>query len=83
MKVVKIIRGPDTSEETYETACRLAVQMGKETVMANKFPGFMTSRMNRLISNEAMNTLMDGVASAEDIDKAIKLGLGHPRGRWS
>lgn len=80
MKLVEIIRGLDTSDETYETAQRLVVQMGKEAVEVNEFPGFVTSRMNCLIGNEAMNMLMERVASAEDIDKAIKLGLGHPMG---
>ena len=54
--------------------------MNKETVEVNEFPGFVTSRMNCLIGNEAMNMLMEGVASAEDIDKAMKLGLNHPMG---
>ncbi len=80
MKLVEIIRGLDTSDETYETAQRLVVQMGKEAVEVNEFPGFVTSRMNCLIGNEAMNMLMERVASAEDIDKAVKLGLGHPMG---
>lgn len=80
MKLVEIIRGLDTSDETYEKAQQLVVQMGKEAVEVNEFPGFVTSRMNCLIGNEAMNMLMERVASAEDIDKAIKLGLGHPMG---
>ncbi|OUM86473.1 MAG: 3-hydroxybutyryl-CoA dehydrogenase [Bacillus thermozeamaize] len=80
MKLVEIIRGLDTSDETYEIARKVSVQMGKETVQVNEFPGFVTSRMNCLIGNEAMNMLMEGVASAEDIDKAIKLGLNHPMG---
>ena len=54
--------------------------MKKETVEVNEFPGFVTSRMNCLIGNEAMNMLMEGVASAEDIDRALKLGLNHPMG---
>lgn len=80
MKLVEIVRGLDTSDETYEIARQVAVRMGKETVQVNEFPGFVTSRMNCLIGNEAMNMLMEGVASAEDIDKAIKLGLNHPMG---
>jgi 3-hydroxybutyryl-CoA dehydrogenase len=80
MKLVEIVRGLDTSDETYEIVRQVAVQMGKETVQVNEFPGFVTSRMNCLIGNEAMNMLMEGVASAEDIDKAIKLGLNHPMG---
>lgn len=80
MKLVEIIRGLETSDETYEIARQVAEQMGKETVEVNEFPGFVTSRMNCLIGNEAMNMLMEGVATAEDIDKAIKLGLNHPMG---
>src|SRR5262245_28082330 len=54
--------------------------MGKETVALNESPGFGTSRMNSLIGNEAFHMLQEGVASAEDIDKAVKLGLNHPMG---
>ena len=80
MKLIEIIRGLDTSDETVQTAKRVGEKLGKETVEVNEFPGFVTSRMNCLIGNEAMNMLMEGVASAEDIDKAIKLGLNHPMG---
>jgi 3-hydroxybutyryl-CoA dehydrogenase len=80
MKLIEIVRGLDTSDETVETAKQVATQMGKETVEVNEFPGFVTSRMNCLIGNEAMNMLMEGVASAEAIDKAMKLGLNHPMG---
>ncbi|MEW9673556.1 3-hydroxyacyl-CoA dehydrogenase [Ammoniphilus sp. 3BR4] len=80
MKLVEVIRGLDTSNETVEVVKQVAQKMGKETVEVNEFPGFVTSRMNCLIGNEAMNMLMEGVASAEDIDKALKLGLNHPMG---
>ncbi|MEL3963046.1 3-hydroxyacyl-CoA dehydrogenase family protein [Lysinibacillus endophyticus] len=80
MKLVEIVRGLDTSDETYESVKQVALQLGKEVVEVNEFPGFVTSRMNCLIGNEAMNMLMEGVASAEDIDKALKLGLNHPMG---
>ena len=80
MKLVEIIRGLNTSDKTYESARQVAEQMKKETVEVNEFPGFVTSRMNCLLGNEAMNMLMEGVASAADIDKAIKLGLNHPMG---
>ncbi|MDQ0155016.1 3-hydroxyacyl-CoA dehydrogenase NAD-binding domain-containing protein [Robertmurraya andreesenii] len=80
MKLVEIVRGLDTSDETYAIAKRAAEKMKKEVVEVNEFPGFVTSRMNCLIGNEAMNMLMEGVASAEDIDKAMKLGLNHPMG---
>lgn len=80
MKLVEIINGLETTEETYaasEAACR---QMGKETVKINEFPGFVTTRVNALIGNEAFRMLQEGVGSPEDIDKAIKLGLNHPMG---
>lgn len=80
MKLVEIINGLETSEETYrlsEYACR---KMGKETVKINEFPGFVTTRINALIGNEAFSMLQEGVGSPEDIDKAIKLGLNHPMG---
>jgi 3-hydroxybutyryl-CoA dehydrogenase len=80
MKLIEIIRGLDTSDATVEAVKRVSEKMGKETVEVSEFPGFVTSRMNCLIGNEAMNMLMEGVASAEDIDKALKLGLNHPMG---
>ena len=80
MKLVEIVRGLDTTDETYEMVKQVALNMNKEVVEVNEFPGFVTSRMNCLIGNEAMNMLMEGVASAEDIDKALKLGLNHPMG---
>ena len=80
MKLIEIIRGLDTSDETVRIIQDVAKQMRKESVEVNEFPGFVTSRMNVLIGNEAMNMLMEGVASAEDIDRALKLGLNHPMG---
>lgn len=80
MKLIEIIRGLQTSDETVEKAKEIGSLLNKETVEVNEFPGFVTSRMNCLIGNEAMNLLMEGVASAKDIDKAMKLGLNHPMG---
>ncbi|QQK80269.1 3-hydroxyacyl-CoA dehydrogenase [Salicibibacter cibi] len=80
MKLIEMIKGLDTSEETVRIVQDLGEKMNKETVEVNEFPGFVTSRMNCLIGNEAMNMYMEGVASAEDIDKALKLGLNHPMG---
>jgi 3-hydroxybutyryl-CoA dehydrogenase len=80
MKLVEIIRGLDTSDETVQMIQEVSKKLGKESVEVNEFPGFVTSRMNVLIGNEAMNMLMEGVASAEDIDRALKLGLNHPMG---
>ncbi|MFD0828786.1 3-hydroxyacyl-CoA dehydrogenase [Neobacillus sp. M.A.Huq-85] len=80
MKLIEIVRGLETSDETMAKAKEIGKKLGKETVEVNEFPGFVTSRMNCLIGNEAMNLLMEGVASADDIDKAMKLGLNHPMG---
>lgn len=80
MKLIEVIKGLDTSEETVSQINEIAEKMGKETVEVNELPGFVTSRLNGLIGNEAMTMLMEGLASAEDIDKAVKLGLGHPMG---
>ncbi|MFS0787997.1 3-hydroxyacyl-CoA dehydrogenase NAD-binding domain-containing protein [Shouchella sp. 1P09AA] len=80
MKLVEIIRGLDTSDETFAQVKQVAEGLNKETVEVNEFPGFVTSRMNGLIGNEAMNLVMEGVASVEDVDKAMKFGLNHPMG---
>lgn len=80
MKLIEVVRGLDTSDETVAFVKGITESMKKEAVEVNEFPGFVTSRMNCLIGNEAMNMLMEGVASVEDIDKAMKLGLNHPMG---
>src|ERR1700676_1326418 len=80
MKLVEIIRTPHTSDETVATCIAVAARMGKETVIVNEAPGFITSRINALIGNEAFAMLEAGIASAADIDKAVKLGLKHPMG---
>lgn len=80
MKLVEIIRGLETNDETFKAAESVSQQMGKETVEVKESPGFVTSRVNALIGNEAFYMLQEGVASARDIDKALKLGLNHPMG---
>jgi 3-hydroxybutyryl-CoA dehydrogenase len=80
MRLVEIVRTPRTSDETVATCVGVAHRMQKETVIVHEAPGFITSRVNALIGNEAFAMLEAGVASAEDIDKAIKLGLNHPMG---
>ena len=80
MKLVEIIRTMHTSDETVATCVAVAHRMHKETVIVNEAPGFITSRINALIGNEAFAMLEAGTASAADIDKAIKLGLNHPMG---
>src|ERR687886_761531 len=80
MKLVELLRGLETTDETVKIARDAAEKMGKETVEVSEFPGFVTSRINCLVGNEAMNMLVEGVASAQDIDKALRLGLGYPMG---
>lgn len=80
MKLVEIARGLETSDETTEIVKQVAHQMGKETVVINEFPGFVTSRISSLVGNEAFNMLMEGVGTPEEIDRAIELGLNYPMG---
>ena len=80
MKLVEIVRALDTGEEAVRATTEVARRMGKETVLVRESPGFVTSRINALIGNEAFHMLQEGVASAADIDKALKLGLNHPMG---
>ena len=80
MKLIELIRGLETSQATIDALRAVGVRMGKEIVVVNEAPGFVTSRINALIGNEAFRMLQEGVASAEDIDKALKLGLNHPMG---
>ena len=80
MKLIELVRTPHTSDETVATCREVARRMGKEVVLVNEAPGFITTRVNALIGNEAFNMLEAGIATAEDIDKALKLGLNHPMG---
>jgi 3-hydroxybutyryl-CoA dehydrogenase len=80
MKLVEIVRALETGPETIERASVVAMRMGKEPVVVREAPGFVTTRVNALIGNEAFRMLEEGVASAPDIDKALKLGLNHPMG---
>ena len=80
MRLVELVRTPNTSEETVATCSEVARRMGKEIVLVNEAPGFITTRINALIGNEAFNMLQAGIATAEDIDKGLKLGLNHPMG---
>ena len=79
-KLLEIVRALETSEATLQTSVEVGRRMGKEVVVIRESPGFVTSRINAMISNEAFYMLQEGVASAEDIDKAMKLGLSHPMG---
>lgn len=80
MELVEIIRGIETSDETYETARKLAERMGKTTVEVQDFPGFAVNRVLVPMINEAIYCVMEGVAQPEDIDTAMKLGASHPIG---
>ena len=80
MKLLEVVRALETSDETIAVACAVGERMGKECVVVRESPGFVTTRINALIGNEAFHMLQEGVATAADIDKAIKLGLNHPMG---
>jgi 3-hydroxybutyryl-CoA dehydrogenase len=80
MRLIEIVKAPKTSDETIEICREVGRRMGKEMVVVKESPGFITTRVNALIGNEAFAMLEAGIASAEDIDKALKLGLNHPMG---
>lgn len=80
MKLIEIVKALDTTPDTIAIMEEVAAKMGKETVLVNESPGFITTRINAMIGNEAFYMLQEGVASARDIDKALKLGLNHPMG---
>jgi 3-hydroxybutyryl-CoA dehydrogenase len=80
LKLVEIIRGRYTSDETAETITALARQLGKTPAVANDFPGFVSNRILMPFINEAVWALHDGVAEAEAIDTIAKLGFAHPLG---
>jgi 3-hydroxybutyryl-CoA dehydrogenase len=80
MKLLEIVRALETSEATVQACAEVGHRMGKEVVVIRESPGFITSRINAMIGNEAFYMLQEGVASPEDIDKALKLGLNHPMG---
>jgi 3-hydroxybutyryl-CoA dehydrogenase len=80
MKLVEIVQALESAPATLAAIEDVARRMGKETVLVRESPGFITTRVNASIGNEAFYMLMEGVASARDIDKALKLGLNHPMG---
>jgi 3-hydroxybutyryl-CoA dehydrogenase len=80
MKLIEIVQALESTPATLEALDTAAKRMGKETVLVRESPGFITTRVNASIGNEAFYMLMEGVASARDIDKALKLGLNHPMG---
>lgn len=80
MKLVEIIRGIATTDETFNTVKDLCIKLGKTPVEVNDFPGFISNRLLMPMINEAVYCLMEGVAKAEDIDTVMKLGMNHPMG---
>ncbi|MBN1473453.1 MAG: 3-hydroxybutyryl-CoA dehydrogenase [Syntrophaceae bacterium] len=80
MKLVEIIPGLKTSPETIKAIEELAASLKKETVRVKDVPGFLVNRINAAFRAEVFNCLLEGVATLEDIDKAVKLGLNHPMG---
>jgi 3-hydroxybutyryl-CoA dehydrogenase len=80
MKLVEIIRGASTSQETFDTIKELSVKLGKSPVEINEAPGFVVNRLLIPMLNEGMYAVMEGVASPEDVDTSMKFGAGHPMG---
>jgi 3-hydroxybutyryl-CoA dehydrogenase len=80
LKLVEVVRGRETSDETSEAITELAVELGKTPAVANDFPGFVSNRILMPFINEAVWALHDGVAEAEAIDTIAKLGFAHPLG---
>jgi len=80
MKLVEVVRADRTAPQVLDTALRFVGRLGKEAIVARDTPGFATSRLGLALGLEAMRMLEQGVASAEDIDRAMELGYGHPMG---
>jgi len=80
LKLVEVVRGEETSDETAEAITELALELGKTPAVANDFPGFVSNRILMPFINEAVWALHDGVADAEAIDTIAKLGFAHPLG---
>jgi 3-hydroxybutyryl-CoA dehydrogenase len=80
MKLVEVIRGIATSEETYKIAREFVSDLGKDVAIAEDFPAFIVNRILLPMINEAIYTLYEGVGSVEAIDKAMRLGANHPMG---
>ena len=80
MKLVEVIRGIATSDETYISVKELSIKLEKTPVEVNDFPGFVSNRVLMPLINEAIFTVMEGVATAEAVDEVFKLGMAHPMG---
>jgi 3-hydroxybutyryl-CoA dehydrogenase len=80
MRLIEIIRGLETSDETYEASRGFAADLGKTVIESKDYPGFLVNRMLGPFINEAIFALMESTGSAEDIDTGARLGLNHPMG---
>ena len=80
MKLVEVIRGLATSDETFQTTWDLSIKFGKTPALANDFPGFISNRILMPMINEAVYALYHGVGKVEDIDTVMRLGMNHPMG---
>jgi 3-hydroxybutyryl-CoA dehydrogenase len=80
MKLVEIINGLATSDETFQITRELSIKLGKTPVPANDFPGFISNRILMPMINEAVYCLFEGVGTPQDIDEVMKLGMNHPMG---
>ncbi len=80
MKLVEVIRGIATSDDTFQTTLNLSIKFGKTPASANDYPGFIANRILLPMINEAIFTLYHGVGTKEDIDTVMKLGMNHPMG---
>jgi 3-hydroxybutyryl-CoA dehydrogenase len=80
LRLVEIIRGRESSDATVQAAMTMGRRLGKEPVEVRDIPGFVVTRVNALLGNEAFRMLSEGVASAADIDRAVRLGLNYPMG---
>ncbi len=80
MKLVEVIRGIATSDETFQTTWDLSIKFGKTPALANDYPGFISNRILMPMINEAVYALYHGVGKIEDIDTVMRLGMNHPMG---
>ena len=80
MKLIEIVRGLATSDETFQTIRDLSKELGKEPVEVKDYPGFISNRVLMIMINEAVFSLYEGVATAQDIDTVMRLGMNHPMG---
>lgn len=80
IQIVEVVRGLNTSNDTYQAIREFAGQISKQPILVNEYPGYVTTRIIVPLLNEAMHVLMEGISTAEDIDAAMKLGFGFNMG---